>query len=181
MYNTWGGSWGQFGETNHFLPKSGLKTLIFAVMVPDQLTSEWAGTHNFRGITKGSLQIEFLEKIGNLAQLRGGGQIPIVNPCKFWQLERQSWRLDIWDTDYNSNNWEPEFMTIFGTWQSILTLDSICNSCDVLLSLEFKISTKLFIDSLYGFADWGSSSSFDSLRRLSTFLISFDSILKKTF
>ena len=50
MYNTWGGSWGQFGETNHFLPKSGKKTLIFAVMVPDHLTSEWAGTHNFRGI-----------------------------------------------------------------------------------------------------------------------------------
>ena len=50
MYNTWGGSWGQFGETNHFLPKSGQKTLIFAVMVPDHLTSEWAGTHNFRGI-----------------------------------------------------------------------------------------------------------------------------------
>ena len=33
-----------------FLPKRGPKTLIFAVMVPDQLTSEWAGTHNFRGI-----------------------------------------------------------------------------------------------------------------------------------
>ena len=47
MYNTRGGSWGQFGETNHFLPKSGQKTLIFAVMVPDHLTSEWAGTHNF--------------------------------------------------------------------------------------------------------------------------------------
>ena len=50
MYNTRGGSWGRFGETTYFLPKSGLKTLIFAVMVPDQLTSEWAGTHNFRGI-----------------------------------------------------------------------------------------------------------------------------------
>ena len=39
---------------------------------------------------------------------------------------------DIWDTDYSSDNWEPEFMTIFGTWQLIVTLDSICNSCDVL-------------------------------------------------
>ena len=39
---------------------------------------------------------------------------------------------DNWDTDYNSYNWEPEFMTIFGTWQLILTLDSIRNSCDVL-------------------------------------------------
>ena len=52
MYNTRGGSWGQFGETNHFLPKSGQKTLFLAVMVPDLLTSEWAGTHNFRGIAK---------------------------------------------------------------------------------------------------------------------------------
>ena len=36
---------------------------------------------------------------------------------------------DIWDTDYNSDNWEPEFMTIFVTWQLIVTLDSIRNSC----------------------------------------------------
>ena len=34
---------------------------------------------------------------------------------------------DIWDTDYNFDNWEPEFMTIFVTWQSIVTLDSIRN------------------------------------------------------
>ena len=39
---------------------------------------------------------------------------------------------DIWDTEYNSDNWEPEFMTIFVTWQLIVTLDSIRNSCDVL-------------------------------------------------
>ena len=38
---------------------------------------------------------------------------------------------DIWDTDYNSANWEPEFMTIFVTWQLIVTLDSIRNFCDV--------------------------------------------------
>ena len=30
-----------------------------------------------------------------------------------WQLERQYWRLDIWDTDYNSDNWEPEFRQSF--------------------------------------------------------------------
>ena len=38
---------------------------------------------------------------------------------------------DNWDTDYNSYNWEPEFMTIFFTWQSRVTVDSIRNSCDV--------------------------------------------------
>ena len=39
---------------------------------------------------------------------------------------------DLWDIDYNSDNWEPEFMTIFVTWQLRVTLDSIRNSCDVL-------------------------------------------------
>ena len=38
---------------------------------------------------------------------------------------------DIWDTDYNTDNWEPGFMTIFVTWQLIVTLDSIRNTCDV--------------------------------------------------
>ena len=48
----------------------------------------------------------------------------------FWFLTflKQS-NCDIWDTDYN---WETEFMTIFVTWQSRVTLDSIRNSCDVL-------------------------------------------------
>ena len=32
---------------------------------------------------------------------------------------------DIWDTAYNSDNWEPEFMTIIVTWQLIVTLVSI--------------------------------------------------------
>ena len=35
---------------------------------------------------------------------------------------------DIWDTDYSSDNWETEFITIFGTRQLIVTLDSIRNS-----------------------------------------------------
>ena len=39
---------------------------------------------------------------------------------------------DIWDTNYNSDNWEPEFMTIFVTRQLRVTLDSIRKSCDVL-------------------------------------------------
>ena len=38
---------------------------------------------------------------------------------------------DICDTDYNTDNWEPGLMTIFVTWQLIVTLDSIRNSCDV--------------------------------------------------
>ena len=53
----------------------------------------------------------------------------------FWKIFRflnNPRTCDIWDTDYNSDNWEPEFMTIFVIWQLIVTLDSIRNSCDVL-------------------------------------------------
>ena len=40
---------------------------------------------------------------------------------------------DIWDTEHNTDNWEPGLMTIIVTWQLIVTLDSICNSCDVFM------------------------------------------------
>ena len=49
-------------------------------------------------------------------------------------LKEPSYTCDIWDTDYNTDNWEPGFMTIFVTWQLIVTLDSIRNYCDVLNS-----------------------------------------------
>ena len=39
---------------------------------------------------------------------------------------------DIWNNNYNSDNWEPEFMTISVAWQLKVTLDSIRNSWDVL-------------------------------------------------
>ena len=45
---------------------------------------------------------------------------------------------DLWNIGYNSDNWEPEFMTIFVNCQLRMTLDSIGNSCDVLLK-EFRI------------------------------------------
>ena len=41
----------------------------------------------------------------------------------------------IWHTDYIPDNWEPGLMTIFVTRQLIVTLDSIRNSCDVLMFL----------------------------------------------
>ena len=48
--------------------------------------------------------------------------------------DKDKWlTCDIWDTDYNYDNWEPEFMKIFVTWQLRVTLDSIRNSCDVLM------------------------------------------------
>ena len=42
---------------------------------------------------------------------------------------------DIWDTDYISGNWGLDFLKIFVTWQSRVTLDSIRNSCDVLYNI----------------------------------------------
>ena len=71
---------------------------------------------------------------------------------QFWpfgQLRWQSWRLD---TDWKSDNWEPEFMTIFVTWQLRVTLDSIRNSCDV-----FKLFFILAFTVLFNFVsilDW---------------------------
>ena len=47
--------------------------------------------------------------------------------------------LQLRHSDYYSDNWEPEFKTIFATWQLRVTLDSIRNSCDVL----FQVSTTL--------------------------------------
>ena len=57
---------------------------------------------------------------------------------------------NIWDTDYNSDNWKPEFMTIFVTWQLRVTLDSIRNSCDVStyqVSQEWALNTVLALNS----------------------------------
>ena len=45
---------------------------------------------------------------------------------------------DNWDIDYNSYNWEPEFMTIFVIWQSRVTLDSIRNFCDVFFNKTWR-------------------------------------------
>ena len=54
---------------------------------------------------------------------------------------------DIWDTDYNIDNWEPEFMTNFVIWKSIVTLDSIRNSCDVLdLDLDLNLKKRLCLN-----------------------------------
>ena len=52
---------------------------------------------------------------------------------------------DIWDTDYNSDNWDLEFMTIFVNWQLRMTVDSIRNSCNVFIpSLKSVIYRVIF-------------------------------------
>ena len=57
---------------------------------------------------------------------------------------------DIWDTDYNSDNWEPEFMTIIVTCQLWVIVDSIRNSCDV-----FYFSYRRVVGQT---CSWGSKS-----------------------
>ena len=66
--------------------------------------------------------------------LRKHPQGVILEPCDNWDIWSAAmiWHLgccDIRNTDYNTDNWEPGFMTIFVTWHLIVTLDS--NSCDV--------------------------------------------------
>ena len=77
---------------------------------------------------------------------------------------------EIWDTHYNSDNSETEFMTISVTWQLRVTLDSIRNSCDVfkwqpkarpkksvknnISSIDVWISSTLFLNS------WGKIQEF---------------------
>ena len=50
MYNTIGSKVDGLAVRDHFLPKSGLKTAIWAATVLDHPTSKWAGTHNFKDI-----------------------------------------------------------------------------------------------------------------------------------
>ena len=57
---------------------------------------------------------------------------------------------DIWDNNYNSENWEPEFMTIFVAWQLRVTLDSIHNSCDVL----FVFVSSLLLHTVWSWLCW---------------------------
>ncbi len=74
--------------------------------------------------------------------LRAHPQGAILETCDLYDICSEWWGdltwpkktlqcCDIWDTDNYTDNWEPEFMTIFVTWQLIATLDSIRNSCDV--------------------------------------------------
>ena len=65
------------------------------------------------------------------------------SPGVFFSKNRQTWvesqfssgcttrRMLANYTDYNTDIWDPGFMTIFVAWQLIVTLDSIRNSCDV--------------------------------------------------
>ena len=46
-------------------------------------------------------------------------------------LNFDNWKENPGDLWHLRHNWEPEFMTIFVTWQLRVTLDSIRNSCDV--------------------------------------------------
>merc|ERR1719222_1383674 len=63
MYNTMGSKVDGLAVRDHFLPKNGLKTAIWAATVLDRLTSEGAGTQIFKGIANFSM---CFKKIGTL-------------------------------------------------------------------------------------------------------------------
>ena len=79
----------------------------------------------------------------------GFGQCPKVLPET----------CDLWDIDYNSDNWEPEFMAIFVTWQLRVTLDSIHNFCDVSIDhwCDYKSSFKLKVHPGWDWTQFGDS------------------------
>ena len=103
----------------------------------------------------------------------------------FWTIEKTILETcDIWDTDYNSDNWELEFMTIFVTWQLIVTLDSIRNSCDVqkIITYEsFKKHEKNLRSILEGWVRNQRSKAFLPFRNTPFMLESVWSVCQKQF
>ena len=83
-------------------------------------------------ITQTNTETKTMTKTNTFRELH---QRAILETYDLWHIWPEWWgqlvNCDIWDTDYNLENWEPEFMTIFVTWQLRATLDSIRNSCDV--------------------------------------------------
>ena len=66
----------------------------------------------------------------------------------------------LWDFDYNSDNSEPEFMTIFVTIRSVVTLDSIRNSCNVYFHWKFQHNISNQVNFLFVFVqNWKSLSA----------------------
>ena len=63
---------------------------------------------------------------------------------------------DNWDTDYYSYNWEPEFMTIFVTWQSRVTIPyAIVHCCsNVHLETPTPILTSSFLIWIWSGLPW---------------------------
>ena len=60
------------------------------------------------------------------------------------------------DTDYNTDNWEPGFMTIFVTLQLIVTLDSIRNSCNVSIIRRYQWGSWAIYMPPFSLSTWGS-------------------------
>ena len=48
----------KMGQNNDFLPKNGLKTAFLSITILDHPTSDWAGTHIFKGIANFNMCFE---------------------------------------------------------------------------------------------------------------------------
>ena len=64
---------------------------------------------------------------------------------------------DLWHLRYWLQYWEPRFMTIFVTWELIVTLDSIRNSCDVFSKRSGMLASLICIRQLDN-GQWHSCS-----------------------
>ena len=66
-------------------------------------------------------------------------QRAILETCDLWDKDKyrdhvkhMTWLVNLCEIVDISYSWEPEFTPIIVTWQLRVTLDSICNYCDVL-------------------------------------------------
>ena len=95
-------------------------------------------------------------------------KIPDQHIDKYKDKDKVQWlTCDIWDIDYNWDNWEPEFMTLFVTWQLRVTLDSIRNSCDVFLMFWILSSLWLLIH-LFRVMSWHDLTKKKTMTRTNT-------------
>ena len=88
MYNTWGCFLAQFGWKKCFIQKSTLKWGFLLVTFLDHLTSEAAGTHNFKGIANFH---RCFEKFGTSSSKRAMGKASnfnIVRSAGTWNFFR---------------------------------------------------------------------------------------------
>ena len=78
---------------------------------------------------------------------------------------------NIWDTDYNSDNWELEFMIIIVSWQLRVTGDSICNSCNVYIQQLIWSLIDVFPTVLKGhmWVRWNSQSQRQNVTMMTGF------------
>ena len=88
-----------------------------------------------RAICWKNLQCKFLavqtESVDSSIWQAIGCQRVTQETCDLWDIWSEWWYLNLCELVDISDSWELGFMTFIVSWQLRVTLDSICNSCDV--------------------------------------------------